>query len=145
MLKIITKMLDRQRYSSFNFMQGSRRSTDDNMFYVSYLIRASELRFGSWGEVVSTLRPYLLCCQTEVCAQHDVSHTDKTDKGGGARRLSSSSADTYVGPACGYKAVLAEALVGAGGVHTAGIFAGTHANSWLCTLINVWKEKKRHK
>lgn len=59
---------------------------------------------------MSTLRPYL-CCQTEVCAQHDGSHTDNTAKGGSARRLLSSSADTYVGPACGYKAVLAEALV----------------------------------
>lgn len=149
MLKIITKMWNRQRNSSFYFfkcMQVRWRGADDNMFYVLYLVRASELWFGSWGEFVSTLRPYL-CCQTEVCAQHDVSHTDNTDKAGGARRLSSSSADTYVGSACGYKAVLAEALIWAGGVHAAGVFAGTHTNSWLRTLINVWKEilKKRKK
>lgn len=55
---------------------------------------------------------------SDVCAQHDVSRTDNTDKGGGggggggAWRLPSSSADTFVGPACGkHEAVLAEALV----------------------------------
>lgn len=50
-------------------------------------------------------------CQTKVCAQYDASHAVNTDQGGGTRRLSSSSADTHVGPACGYKSLLAEALV----------------------------------
>lgn len=89
MLKIITKMWNRQRNFSFYFfkcMQVRWRGADDNMFYVLYLVRASELCFGSWGEFLLTLRPYL-CCQTEVCAQHDVSHTDNTDKAGGATEV----------------------------------------------------------
>lgn len=137
-------MWNRQSYFSFYFfkcMRGSGRGASDDTFCVLYLIRASELWFGSWWEVVSTLRPYL-CCQTEVCAQHDVSHTVNTDKGGSARRLSSSWADTYVVPACGYKAMLAEALVWADGVHAAGVFAGTDTNPWLCALIDVWGGEK---
>lgn len=79
-----------------------------------------------------------------MCSQHDVLHTVNRDKGGGARRLLSSSADTYVGPACGYKAVLAEALVWAGGVHAAGVFAGRDTSSWLCTLVDVWRNGKKN-
>lgn len=137
MLKIITKMLktDKDIPPFTSFKQGSGRGVDDDMFNVLYLIRASELWFGSWWEVVSTLR-------VTQCSQNDVLHTVNSDKGG-AQRLSSSSADAYVGPACGYKAVLAEALVWAGGVHAAGVFAGSDVSSWLCTLVDVWREKTK--
>lgn len=52
-----------------------------------------------------------LICAVRLKWVHSCSHTDNTAKGGDARRLSSSSADTNVGPACGDKAVLADALV----------------------------------
>lgn len=56
------------------------------------------------------------------------------------KRLPSSATDTYVGPACGHKAVFAEALVRAGGVHAARVLARTGARSRFCTLVNVWKK-----
>lgn len=63
-------------------------------------------------EEKSCRRSDLICDVRLKCVHSMMAHmTDNTAKGGGARRLSSSSADAYVGPACGYKAVLAEAFV----------------------------------
>lgn len=54
----------------------------------------------------------LICAVRLKCVHSMMSHILTIRiKPAAQRRLSSSSADTYVGPACGYKAVLAEALV----------------------------------
>lgn len=78
-----------------------------------------------------------LCCQTDGYVQNGTFHTIDRDEESSAGRLSSSSADTYVRPARGHKAVFAEALVGAGSVHAASVLAGADTGSWLCALINV--------
>lgn len=97
------------------------------------------LVLGSLPNTQSHVCPARWTCVYSMCGVFVcVLRTLVRDKQSDTQRLPSPATHAHVGPACGHKAVFAEALERSGGVHTAGVLARAVTSPGLCTLINVY-------